>query len=104
MNFAYRIWRKLRHWILHNRLRACRDIVPIISESLDRSLPLHRRVILKLHLFVCTRCVCYLRQLLLMRAALRTKAATTFDEDGDEPSLSAEARERIHRALNKVRL
>ena len=104
MSFAYRIWRKLRHWILHNRLHACRDIVPIISESLDRRLPLRRRMVLKLHLFVCMRCARYLHQLLSMRAAVRGRAVSMFDEEGAEPSLSAEARERIARALNKIPL
>jgi hypothetical protein len=103
LNFSYRFRRKLRRWLLR-RLPTCQDLVPLISESLDRELPLRGRLILKLHLFACMRCVRYLRQLLLMRAALRTKAASMFDKDRAELSMSAEARERITRALNKIRL
>ena len=84
---------------MQHALPACRDIVPVISESLDRRLPPHRQLILKLHLFVCMRCVRYLRQLLLMRAAVRARAASMFDEEGAGRSLSHEARERIARAL-----
>jgi anti-sigma factor RsiW len=89
---------------MQHALPACRDLVPVISESLDRRLPPHRRLILQLHLFVCTRCVRYLRQLLLVRATVRARAASTFDEEGARLCLSHEARERIVRALNEIPL
>jgi hypothetical protein len=44
-------------------------------------------------------CARYLRQLLLMRATVRARATSTFDEENAELSLSPEARERICRAL-----
>ncbi|HYG80576.1 MAG TPA: zf-HC2 domain-containing protein [Pyrinomonadaceae bacterium] len=103
MSFSYSIRRRLTSWLEH-RLPACQDIVADISESLDRRLPPHRRLILKLHLLVCARCVRYLRQLLLMRTAVRARAASVSDAEGGEPSLSAEARERVRRALNKIPL
>jgi hypothetical protein len=46
----------------------------------------------------------YLRQLLLMRTAVRARAASTFDEERAGLSLSHESRERIVRALNKIPL
>jgi hypothetical protein len=55
---------------------------------------------LKLHLFFCTECVRYLRQLRFIRDLLRTKSQPLPDEDTPESSLSAEARERILRALD----
>jgi hypothetical protein len=71
-----------------------------MSDSLDRALPLHGRLILKMHLFVCMRCTRYLKQLKLMRAAIRGKSAKILSEEPAANTLSNEARERIKRALD----
>ncbi len=49
----------------------CRDLVHDADGLIDGGLPLHRRVLLRLHLFVCDDCRRYLRQLRLMVGALR---------------------------------
>lgn len=99
MKFTYKMRLAGRRWLLR-RLPPCDRLVPVMSDSLDRDLPLHGRLILRLHLFVCMRCTRYLKQLKLMRAAIRAKSAKLLVEEPAGTSLSTEARERIKRALD----
>jgi hypothetical protein len=85
-------------WFLLRRLPTCKEMVALMSQSMERPLSLRERVLLKLHLWVCAWCVFYLEQLRLLRASLRaTKAG------GEYPCvpLSMEARERIKNALGR---
>jgi hypothetical protein len=90
----------VRYFLLR-RLPTCKQMAPVMSESLERSLRLRERATLKLHLWVCVWCVWYLENLRTMREALRTRGAQ--EEEADEVDsavkLSEEARERIRRAL-----
>ena len=91
----------VRYWLLR-RLPTCKDIAPLMSESMERRLTGRERVALRVHLWVCVWCEWYLQHLRLMREALRIK---TTQSDVEEPastaavSLSNEARERLKRAL-----
>ena len=80
-------------------LPACKEIVKIISASLDRKLTLRERIILKLHLMACEPCVHYLDQ-----SQLLSNAAHQLDDelksDLYEGRLSEEARQRIKNILN----
>ena len=79
---------------------SCKDVTRLISESMDRSLPLGKRVGVRLHLLICNFCSRYERQLLLIRETVRRLAATV--EAPGEPSggtLSVEARERIRESI-----
>jgi hypothetical protein len=53
------------------RLLDCRDATRLISRELDGPLPWGRRLRLRLHLFWCGPCRRFLRQALLLRAAMR---------------------------------
>lgn len=79
---------------------SCKDVTRLLSESMDHSLPLGKRVGVRLHLLVCKFCARYERQLLLIRETVR-RLVTTGDRPGESPreTLSAEARERIRKAL-----
>lgn len=89
----------VRYFLLR-RLPTCKQMAPVMSESLERPLTLRERVTLKLHLWVCVWCVWYLEQLRTMRDALRTRSAREeADEVDSAVKLSEEARERIRRAL-----
>ena len=90
----------VRYFLLR-RLPTCKQMAPVMSESLERPLTLRERAALKLHLWVCVWCVWYLENLRTMRSALRARAAHE-EEAGEVESavkLSEEARERIRRAL-----
>jgi len=87
----------MRRWLLR-RSQPCVAMVPLMSQSLDRSLALHERLKLKLHLLVCVWCARYLKQVRLLRTLLRSTSVS--DESGPTSvSLTAEARERISQSL-----
>jgi hypothetical protein len=79
---------------LARRLPTCKQILPEISESMDRKLPLRRWIVLKLHLHICEMCLQYEKQLELMRAAMKEKNKTPAGS-----ALSSEAKERMKRAM-----
>ena len=89
-------------WFLLRRLPACKEMVRVMSESMERPLTLRERALLKLHLWVCAWCVWYLEQLRLLRETLRARAAGAGDEGPPGVSLSAQARERIKSALHRT--
>ena len=90
----------VRYFLLR-RLPTCKQMAPVMSESLERPLRFRERVTLKLHLWVCVWCVWYLENLRTMREALRARGAREegADEVDSAVKLSEEARERIRRAL-----
>ena len=76
----------------------CKEIVQIVSASLDRRLTFRERAILKLHLYACRPCVRYLEQ-----SEFLSKATHHLDDKLKEEvfsgTLSAEARRRIKNTL-----
>ena len=79
---------------------SCKDVTKLVSESMDHTLPLGKRIGVRLHLIICKFCARYERQLLLIRETVRRLAATV--EAPGEPSretLSVEARERIRESI-----
>jgi hypothetical protein len=75
---------------------SCKDVTKLLSESMDASLPIGKRIGVRLHLLICRFCARYERQLLLIRETVRRLAAT---EGIPGETLSAEARERIRKSL-----
>ena len=75
----------------------CREAARLQSESLDRRLPLSKRVGLRLHLVYCKWCRRYGRQISFLRSAARE--STEHDPAAPPQALSADARERIKRRL-----
>lgn len=78
----------------------CRDISKLVSESLDRDLPLRFRVELRLHLMMCGFCRAYKKQSLSLRKMLSLHDAVLVDDASSDIHLSAGAGERIKKALN----
>jgi len=80
---------------------SCKDVTRLISDSMDRSLPLGKRIGVRLHLMICRFCARYERQLLLIRDTVR-RIADPPDPPAALPleALSPEARERILRSLS----
>ena len=75
----------------------CRDMVRILSQSMDKPMPLSMRIKKRIHYLICCWCQRYEEQLLYMR-----KTALRFAEHADEASdvpFSIEMRERIKRKL-----
>jgi hypothetical protein len=84
-----------RYWLLH-RLPTCEDLLPVMSQQLDRKISIRQRITLNLHLFVCKWCLDYAKQLSFMRDAVRIEAKQI-----NENSLSSDAKERMKRSLSK---
>lgn len=74
----------------------------VMSQSLDRRLSLRERLKLKLHLWVCLRCVRYLSQIRMMRKLTRRAPELPLAEDST-PQLSDEAYKRLKAALEQRR-
>jgi hypothetical protein len=77
----------------------CREMVRILSQSMDQPLPLMMRIKKRLHFLICCWCQRYEEQLHYMR-----RITCEFPEHADEASdvpFSTEARERIKRKLTE---
>jgi len=75
-------------------LPPCKEIVKIISASLDRRLTIRERTILKLHLVACEPCVQYLDQSHFLSNAVH-QMDDELKSDLYSGRLSDEARDRI---------
>jgi len=83
----------MRHWIF-----SCKKTSAMISESMDRQLPLSQRMGLRFHLMMCRLCSRYQRQLCLIRDTLHAGSAAEQNETTGS-GLSPEGRERIKKNL-----
>ncbi len=82
----------------------CREMTRLLSDAMDRSLPLHLRMRMRVHLAICTSCQRYQRQLRIIRHTLG-KHGERLEEawKPQGPSLSPEAKQRLQRALEAPR-
>lgn len=72
----------------------CQDITRLVSESMDRTLPLAQRIKIRIHLGMCKYCARFEKQVRYLRRICQ--------EHADLPSetvLSTKARDRIRHAL-----
>ena len=74
----------------------CSEAARLSSESLDRTIPSHDRLAVRLHTLACRSCRRYRRQLLMIRK-ITIQAAGQLSTS--VPALPDEARERIKRAI-----
>ena len=82
----------MRHWMF-----SCKKITSMISESMDRELPLYKRMGIRFHLMMCALCRRYQKQLYFIRSVLHQCDDV---EDLSCQSMSPEARTRIEEKLN----
>jgi predicted DNA-binding protein len=81
---------------------SCKEAAWLISESMDRDLPLMQRLGIRAHLLMCKHCTRYRRQLLFIRDAIQHYLDEIENEESLPPvSLSPEALERINAYLSK---
>jgi len=85
---------------LARRLPPCTELLPIMSQSLEREWTLRERVVMRLHFLYCDYCERYLKQLSFMREAARTGADKIYEAASPAtPALSTEARDRLKNSL-----
>ena len=78
---------------------SCKEISKLVSDSMDRQLPLGLRMELRLHLMMCRLCRTYCKQTVLLRKILRLHDASLADASTSELHLPEGASERIKKAL-----
>ena len=83
---------------------SCRETTQLISESMERKLPLRRRMAVAAHLLMCRFCSRYRKQLRFMEKAVDRLVES--EKEGSLPEttdtcLSPEARERIKQSLRR---
>jgi len=82
----------------------CEQTSKLVSEGLDRKLPLRKRMAVRFHLFMCSACSAYKRQLVGLETAIRKvcgspkESAPAADQS---MHLSDEARQRIIDRMKK---
>jgi hypothetical protein len=79
----------------------CTDVTGLVSESMDRMLPVSTRIKLRLHLMICEGCAQYRRQLLALRQATRRSASEAHAQQ--DVQLSSAAKARLKEALRARR-
>jgi hypothetical protein len=79
----------------------CREAAHLISEAVDRELPLLDRVGLRLHLYLCGACRRYQRSIDMLRRLMNAAAENSPPSGGDGrcDGLPSAAKERILRKL-----
>jgi hypothetical protein len=87
----------LENWLSRNT-PPCKEVVRLLSDSMERPIPFHRRIGVRLHFLICTWCVRYHDQIELIRTFLRSaEPGSPIDDSGSGARLSDEARERLKR-------
>ncbi|MFQ5991750.1 MAG: zf-HC2 domain-containing protein [Nitrospiraceae bacterium] len=87
--------------MLFGQIPSCEEVTRLVSESLDRPLPLRKRIGLRVHYFICVLCRRYGEQLHFIRDAVRSyPERVEGQEPHDAPTLNPEARERMKCALS----
>lgn len=56
--------------VMNNWMMKCEEVSKLVSQSLDRKLPLYQRIGVRLHLMMCKLCTQNYRQLLDLRRTL----------------------------------
>ena len=80
----------------------CREISKLVSDSMDRQLPLRQRLQVWMHLAMCRLCAGFARQMRVLRlAANRSSERLAEEEAAADVKLSDEARGRISAALRR---
>ena len=86
----------MSHWMF-----SCKDVSMMVSESMDRKFPPHRRILIILHLLMCKYCNRFKKQLLVLKNAVGLE--DIHEEDvSPSHSLSEETRERIKQAMRNL--
>jgi len=86
--------RRMRNLAILRTLPPCKDVVQIVSASLDRKLTLRETFIMRLHLVACKPCVRYFQQSEFLQTAAH-ELDEKLTEDFFSGKLSEEAKKRM---------
>ena len=77
---------------------SCKEVSRLVSESLDRRLPIRQRLAIRMHLLFCRSCTQFRRQLLLIKDAVG-HLQDDIEKAVSSSPLTQEARERMKKTL-----
>ncbi|MBU0677809.1 MAG: zf-HC2 domain-containing protein [Verrucomicrobia bacterium] len=78
----------------------CKEVSHLVSESLDRQLPLGKRLGIRIHLLLCGMCATYQKQMILLRTTICRHLEEEIDQlEKSGPCLSDEAKAEIREKL-----
>lgn len=86
----------MTQWMLR-----CKEVSQKVSQSMDTRLPLHQRMAIRMHLWMCRYCALFARQLRMLREMGR-RVDGEDPHDTDASGLSSEAKERMKKKLRDV--
>jgi hypothetical protein len=78
---------------------SCKEIAALVSENMDRQLPIRQRLPIRFHVMMCSLCRRYEKQLHLLRHGAHHYADPDENEVGE--SLSPEAKGRLQQVLER---
>jgi hypothetical protein len=80
---------------------SCKEVSHLVSQSLDRKLPLWQRIQVRLHLLMCRFCSRFRKQVLFLKDAAHHYLLAVEADTAEvaRPGLSPEARDRMKRSL-----
>ena len=79
---------------------SCKDMTRLLSEAMDRPVPLRIRMNMRLHFLICKWCERYKNQLLFLRQVLRRDPDKVEGEGAaSSASLSPDAKDRLKRVI-----
>ncbi len=85
--------------LLAGKTPTCKEVIRLLSESMEHPLPLPQRIKIRVHLLICKWCTRYQKQIGFIRAILRRDPEKAGQKTG--ASLSSEAKERIKETLRR---
>ncbi|MBR8333990.1 zf-HC2 domain-containing protein [Burkholderia ambifaria] len=68
----------------------CRDVTRLLSDALDRSLTLHERLQVRVHLPACSGCRAYRGQIAVLRTAAQVAGGRSVGDERDGSSAGDE--------------
>ncbi len=80
---------------------SCKEYAFLASKSMEKSLSLHERLLIKIHLWLCPPCNHVKKHLQLISKACRLVKGDNFGEESATPKLSKERCEQIQSAIKK---
>ena len=86
----------MSHWMFD-----CKKISMMVSQSMDQKFPIHRRLLIAIHLLMCKYCNRFKKQLQILRHAVGLE--DIHEEALDRfPALSKETRDQIKQAMRDL--
>ena len=76
----------------------CKEVTRLISDTMDREIPFHRRMGIRIHLLMCRFCARYLKQLRTIRELMHLQMIN-IENSQSLDDLPPQARDRIRNVI-----